>query len=145
MILLKPKPERKLLTSIFMYKRLNITKKQTAETCIVFAIILILAGLYTGLRAFFLGATTLLLVTLVMPSVFAPMAFLWFGFSKVLGWVSSRLLLGFVFYFLVTPVGIFRRLSGKDRLQLTRFKKDTSSTFTIREHTFISSDLKAPY
>jgi len=128
-----------------MYKCLNITKKQIAETGIVFAIILILAGLYTGLRAFFFGAAALLLITQVVPSVFAPLAFLWFRFSKVLGWASSRLLLGFVLYFLVTPVGLFRRLTGKDPLQLDRFKKDKTSSFTKRGHIFISFDLKTSY
>ncbi len=128
-----------------MTRRLNITKKQIAETGVVFAIILILAGLYIGVREFFFGAAALLLVTLVIPSALTPLAFLWFGISKVLGWSTSKLLLGIVFYFLVTPVGLFRRLSGKDRLQLGQFKKDITSAFTKRNHTFISSDLKAAY
>ena len=38
----------------------------------------------------------------------------WMWIGHVLGWINTRLILGFIFYFIVTPTGIFRRWLGKD-------------------------------
>ena len=38
----------------------------------------------------------------------------WMALGHVLGWINTRIILGFVFYFVVTPIGIVRRLLGKD-------------------------------
>jgi hypothetical protein len=40
----------------------------------------------------------------------------WMLIGHALGWVNSRVLLGIVFFVLVTPLGILKRLSGKDGL-----------------------------
>jgi hypothetical protein len=34
--------------------------------------------------------------------------------GHVLGWINTRIILGFVFYVVVTPIGLYRRLLGKD-------------------------------
>ena len=51
---------------------------------------------------------------LLLGGLFAPAALrlpnrLWRGFAHALGWVNSRILLSFVFFVVVTPVGLFRR------------------------------------
>jgi hypothetical protein len=38
----------------------------------------------------------------------------WMWVGHVLGWINTRVILGFIFYFVVTPIGIFRRSIGKD-------------------------------
>jgi Saxitoxin biosynthesis operon protein SxtJ len=38
----------------------------------------------------------------------------WMALGHVLGWINTRIILGFIFYFIVTPIGIFRRWLGKD-------------------------------
>jgi hypothetical protein len=38
----------------------------------------------------------------------------WMWVGHVLGWINTRIILGFIFYFVVTPIGIFRRWLGKD-------------------------------
>ena len=40
----------------------------------------------------------------------------WMLIGHALGWVNSRVILGIVFFVLVTPLGIIKRLSGKDGL-----------------------------
>jgi hypothetical protein len=41
----------------------------------------------------------------------------WMWLGDTLGWINTRLLLGVVFYGLVTPVGCLRRRRGQDPLQ----------------------------
>src|SRR5437870_10306096 len=38
----------------------------------------------------------------------------WMMLGHILGWINTRIILGLVFYVLVTPTGFVRRLLGKD-------------------------------
>jgi Saxitoxin biosynthesis operon protein SxtJ len=56
---------------------------------------------------------------LLVPAVVFPKSLTWvykgwMALGHVLGWINTRIILGFVFYFVVTPIGIVRRLLGKD-------------------------------
>ena len=56
---------------------------------------------------------------LLVPAVVFPKSLTWvykgwMALGHVLGWINTRIILGFVFYFVVTPIGIIRRLLGKD-------------------------------
>lgn len=128
-----------------MFNPLKVTSKQITDTNIVLAFVLIIIGLHFNMRLYFFAAGALLLFTLIIPRVFKPVTVAWFGISKVLEWITSRLLLGILFYFLVTPVGVLRRILGKDRLQLKGFKNGSATAFTKRKHFFIREDLEMTY
>ena len=56
---------------------------------------------------------------LLVPAVVFPKSLTWvykgwMALGHVLGWINTRIILGLVFYFVVTPIGIIRRLLGKD-------------------------------
>ena len=56
---------------------------------------------------------------LLVPAVVSPRSLAWvykgwMALGHVLGWINTRIILGFIFYFIVTPIGIVRRLLGKD-------------------------------
>lgn len=51
------------------------------------------------------------------PSVLAPVHKGWMWGGHILGWINTRILLGIVFYGLVTPIGIVFRLMGKDTMR----------------------------
>jgi hypothetical protein len=56
---------------------------------------------------------------LILPAAIFPAALAWpykgwMWIGHVLGWINTRIILGFIFYFIVTPIGIFRRWIGKD-------------------------------
>lgn len=56
-----------------------------------------------------LGAL-LLVPGLVAPALLAPVERLWMRFAEGLGWVNTRIILGVLFYGVVTPVGwVLRR------------------------------------
>lgn len=126
-----------------MKKNLNkgITNKECSDTGMAMALIAILAGLIYKQSVFQFVALIAILVNMIVPSIFRPLAFLWFGLSRLMGHVSSKLLLGLVFFFVVTPVGLIRKLMGKDRLSLQAFKKANKTAFTERLYMYKSSDL----
>lgn len=120
----------------------NITRQQCIEFGQVAATAVLAASLY--FRDFPLAAVALLLllITLLAPRLFYPLAVIWFGIAKVLGEVNIRILLTLVFMLVVVPVGIWRKWRGKDTLQLRRFKKDKASVMDIRNHIYTKEDLQ---
>jgi Saxitoxin biosynthesis operon protein SxtJ len=58
-------------------------------------------------------------VFLIIPALVLPNSLFWIHkgwmvLGHVLGWINTRIILGIVFYLVVTPIGIFRRWLGKD-------------------------------
>ena len=82
---------------------------------------------------------------MVVPSVYKPVAIIWLSFSKIIGTIMSKILLVIVFFLIVTPMGITRRLLGKDSLKLKSWKNDHNSVFVTRKNSFSSEDVEAPY
>ena len=62
---------------------------------------------------------------LVFPRILAPLNRLWFLFGLVLHKIMTPIIMGILFYLLITPVGLLMRLSGKDPMRL---KTDPSSS-----------------
>lgn len=126
-------------------KALKVSDIQIRETGVLFGVISVFLGLYTADKYWFFVAIGILLVTLLIPILLKPLAFLWFGFSKALGWVTSRIVLFVIFFLLVAPMGLIRKAMGKDTMRIRQFKKGAKSAFTERNHEFTASDLKYPF
>jgi saxitoxin biosynthesis operon SxtJ-like protein len=62
-----------------------------------------------------LGAV-LMLLGLVLPRVLVWPNKAWMALAGVLSFVSTRIILAFVFFLVVTPIGVVKRLSGWDPL-----------------------------
>lgn len=52
-----------------------------------------------------------------------PLNKLWFKFGILIGTVVSPIIMGIVYFAVVTPIGIFLRIIGKDLLRLKKSKK----------------------
>ncbi|GAB6038104.1 hypothetical protein JCM15519_26630 [Fundidesulfovibrio butyratiphilus] len=118
---------------------------EARDTGMAMTLICMLVALFGDKRPFLLAAIAVLLVNMVVPAVFKPVAKLWFGLSHLLGTVMSKVLLSLVFFLVLTPMGLLRKLFGKDSMQMRRFKKGDGSVFRVREHTFTATDIETPY
>jgi len=56
----------------------------------------------------------------------------WMAVGHVLGWINTRIILGVVFYAVVTPIGIVRRWLGKDPMG-RRLQPDLDSYRVVRK------------
>ena len=65
-----------------------------------------------------LGGLALILAGLavVAPSLLGPVHRVWMQVAHALGWFNTRVLLGLVYFFVMTPIGIVMRLMGRDPL-----------------------------
>src|ERR1700687_4428697 len=75
--------------------------------------------------AFFLAA-------LVFPRALGPLNRLWLKFGLFLHACISPVIMGLVFYTTVTPIGLLRRLLGKDPLRL-RWDRDAVTYWIERD------------
>ncbi|UCH83735.1 MAG: hypothetical protein JSW50_15005 [Candidatus Latescibacterota bacterium] len=123
----------------------KISKDQAKDTGMAMVLICLIVGFFSGNNVFFKLSVPLLVLNMVVPIVFRPVAVFWLGLSRLLGTVVSRILLTVVFFVLVVPVGLLRRLLGKDALQLKRFKKGSKSVMNIRDHLYAPADIEKPY
>jgi hypothetical protein len=123
----------------------TITRDQSRDTGMAMVLLLLLALLEWGRRELLIAAFIVHLVNMIVPQVFRPVAVLWFGLAHLLGTVAPRLLMFIVFALVVTPIGLVRRVLGKDSLRLRAFRAGNESVMVVRNHTFTAGDLEKPY
>ena len=59
-----------------------------------------------------------LILGLLNSKILAPLNKLWFKFGIFLGKIISPIIMGIIFFLVVTPIGLLMRLSGKDLINL---------------------------
>jgi hypothetical protein len=115
------------------------------QQCVEFGQVAILVVLFFALKyktAIWVDmAFGLALVTVLIPYLLYPFAFSWFGLSKILSVVGPIVLMTIIFFVVVMPVGLFRKIMGTDNLKLKQFKKATDSVMHVRDHAFTKDDL----
>ena len=87
---------------------------------VVFLIIALYPLTYNGeIRVWFLIISLIFLILgLLNSKILSPLNKLWFKFGVYLGKIISLLILGIIFFLVVTPIGLIMRLLGKDILNL---------------------------
>ena len=107
----------------------NITTNRSFG--IVFFIVFLIIGVYPILnegdvRFWSLIIAVIFLVLGILNSkVLNPLNKLWFKFGIFLGKIFSPLIMGIIFFLVVTPIGLIMRFIGKDILNL-KFNNDKS-------------------
>lgn len=122
-----------------------ISKDQAKDTGMAMVLICLLMGFFRSSPRWNLAALFLLIINMVWPTLYRPLAKVWLGLSLLLGTVVSKIILTMLFFIVVTPVGCARRMMGADPMQLKKWKRDTVSVFRQRKHTFTTADIKTPY
>ena len=91
---------------------------------IVFSIVFLILALYPLLkdgeiRVWFIVISLIFLsLALVNSKLLTPLNNLWFKFGVFLGKIISPIIMGIIFFLVVTPIGILMRGLGKDVLNL---------------------------
>ena len=96
---------------------------------IVFFVVFLLIALYPLLKESDLRIWSLIISFIFLAlglsnsNLLTPLNKLWFKFGLFLGKIISPLVMGFIFFAVVTPIGILMRILGKDLLNLKYNKK----------------------
>jgi len=78
-----------------------------------------------------------LFLGLINSKILTPLNTLWFRFGILLGNIFSPIVMGIIYFGVITPIGILMKLIGKDILNLKQNKK--SSTYWIKKEKVISN------
>lgn len=92
-------------------------------------------GYYKGwselqLKIGVIAGGALLLISLLIPVLFRPFNLIWYWIGQVLNKIVSPIVLGVLFFGLLTPCAVVSRLFGRDVLRLK--SRDTSSYWIDR-------------
>jgi hypothetical protein len=72
---------------------------------------------------------------LINSKILNPLNNMWFKFGILLGKIISPLVMGVIFFFIVTPISIIMKILGKDILSL---KKNNKKSYWIKKSNIIS-------
>ena len=103
---------------------------------IVFFIVFLLIALYPlinneDIRLWSLLISSVFLIFgLINSQILTPLNKLWFKFGLLLGKIISPLVMGLIFFFVVTPIGLIMRALRKDLLNL---KYDKNKSYWIEK------------
>jgi len=119
-----------------MKNSINIKRKNNITFGILFFIFFLVIGLYPlisnePIRIWSVAVSLVfLIITIIKPNLFTFLNKLWIKFGILLGKIISPIVMGLVFFFVVTPIGIFVKILKKDVMGL---KRGQSSYWITRE------------
>lgn len=124
---------------------LSASRDQARDTGMALTLVALIVFFATREIRYATIATAILLLDMIWPSFFKPLAKVWFGLSHVLGTVMSKVILTLAFFLVLTPMGLLRSILGKDPMRVRQFKQGTDSVFRVRDHTFTAADVEQPF
>ena len=112
---------------------------------VFFSIVFILVATYSHWRfnsdfaIFALILSTLFaVVAFSAPNLLSPLNRLWYALGLLLGKIVSPIVLGIIFFVLITPISLTMRLFGRDEMKMK--KRYVASYWVDRSHPGTSSD-----
>jgi len=117
-------------------QEIKINKKNNITFGIFFFIFFFIIGLFPLISAGIIRiwsvvlSLVFLIITIIRPNLFTFLNRSWIQFGIFLGKIISPIVMGLVFFFVVTPIGILVRILKKDVMGL---KRGASSYWINRE------------
>ena len=105
---------------------INIDKKNNIIFGLIFFVLFLIIGLYPlksdGIVRIWsiILSLVFLIITIIRPNLFLFLNRLWIQFGFLIGKIISPIIMGFVFFFVVTPIGLLVRILRKDVMGLKR-------------------------
>jgi len=104
---------------------------------LVFFIVFLLISIYPILNDENIRTWSLLIALIFLflglfnSKILSPLNKIWFKFGLILGKVISPIIMGIIFFIVVTPIGLFMRILGKDLLNL---KYNNNKSYWIKRN-----------
>jgi polyferredoxin len=134
---------------------LNVNLSQMKDTGMAFTLICLLLAAFTGIKLYLTIGIILLFINMINSRFFHYPAIFWFTLSNLLSVFVSKILLSIIFFGIITPVGLLRKLYGLlrspktnsnfDSLKLKQWKKSSQSVLKTRNYQYSKKDLINPY
>ena len=112
-------------------KNIKTTKKDLKSFGIIFGIIFFIIAAYLFSKNNEIYTISIYsglffaIIALIIPSFLKPIYIVWMVFGLLLGWLMTRIILGLLFYIIITPIAILVKILGKDFLDLKNVNKNS--------------------
>lgn len=119
-------------------KNIRSTKVDLRKFGITIGIVFLILGvilLYyeNSLYYYFIGSGgVLILMGILFPILLLHFQKIWMTFAVILGFIMTRIILGILFYFIMTPIKLIAKLFGNNFLDIN-FEKDKISYWNKRD------------
>lgn len=123
----------------------NISDNQEKDTGLALSFLFILIGYFSSNIVYYKIAGPIILLTMLVPKMFRPVAYIWYSIANILGFFISKIVLSIIYFLFIIPFGLTRKILGKDNLKLREFKADGESVFVDRNHIFSKEDIIKPF
>ena len=87
----------------------------------------------------FTSASLIFILSFVYVRIFYPFYYIWMCFALLIGWFMSRILLTFIFYFIISPIALLLRLFRYKFLEI-KINNTKMSNWNIRDNTKIDKN-----
>ncbi|MEA5508786.1 SxtJ family membrane protein [Crocosphaera sp. UHCC 0190] len=85
----------------------------------------------------------LIILAIFIPKSLDPIHYGWMKVAQVLGFVNSRIILGIIFFIVVTPMGLIMRLNNRD--PMTRKFEFSLETYRVSSQIKSKVSMEKPY
>jgi len=86
---------------------------------------------------------TLFVAGLVFPAILKYPYILWMRIGELLGWINTRIILGIIFYVLITPIGLLKKIFGTDSMRRKLSKELV--TYRVPSEVRNPKDMEKPF
>ena len=124
---------------------MNKTDSKEKDSGLALVLIMLLIMHFTKIYCLIIPACIMLVLAMTIPVIFRPFAIIWFGLSNFTGKISSTIILTLLFFTIIVPVSLTRRLFKIDSLQLKLWGNGSETAFREKSHQYERSDLETPY
>lgn len=105
---------------------LDVSKKSLRKFGLLIGSVVLILGLFfhwknnfsNSIITLYVISIVLIVSGLLLPEKLKFIYKIWMGFAFALGWIVSRFILLILFYFILTPIGIFAKIFNKQFLDL---------------------------
>ncbi|MCL0045319.1 SxtJ family membrane protein [Nitrospinaceae bacterium] len=97
---------------------------------LIIGILLIMVGSFSG-WLFLICSILFLIVSLTKPTILTPLNLAWTKLGLLLSKIFNPIFLGVIFFLIITPIAIIRKIFGKSALRL-KSKPSVESYWIIR-------------
>jgi len=122
----------------------DLPELKSRDTAMAFTFLCLLLYLFQNKIGFLYAGLIILVLGMTSPKLFNPLSSFWYGLGKVLGEISSRIILFFTYLIFVSPVAILKKTQWKRKFNHYDLKLNPL-TDTEQRSPYTKSDIENPY
>jgi len=121
------------------------THRRRLEGLLSLVLVLLVLRFVLDVRQLVIAAAAVVFLGLASETVSSFLSAAWWGVTGLIGRLISGILLSLIYFVVVTPVGLLRRLLRKGPPSLQPLARGKDPALEVREHTFGPADFERPW